>query len=112
VECLSIDVMVNVLVPVGDHRTSSIPALAPNNVHLAGQEGICRAHDRTDVEIVLEIFDRYMEGMPARIKLGHDRLELPVAEFIDNIASVACREQLFIQARVMRPRLRMWANSY
>ena len=58
--------MANVLVPVGDHRASAVPPLAPDDMHLCGEEGVRRSDDRADVEVVLPVLDRDVESVPAR----------------------------------------------
>jgi hypothetical protein len=67
-------VVMDVLVPVSDHRPAPIPALTADDVHLLGKERIRRPDYRTDIEVVLEIFNCDMKGMSTLIKIGDDRL--------------------------------------
>ena len=96
-------VVAQVLVPVGDHRAAAVPPLASDDVHLGGEEGVGRPHDRADVEVVLPVLDRDVEGMPSRVEVGDDRLEPPVAVAVDHVASVAVLEQLRVVVRLGRP---------
>ena len=104
---LRIFVMPDVLISIGDHGPPAIPALAPDDVHLLGQEGIRGAHDRTDIEVVVEILDSHVEGMTPRVKVGDDGLETPVAVLVHDIAAVTYGEKLRIKATVIGPRLRV-----
>lgn len=66
-QVLRILVMANVLVAIGNHCPTSVPALAPHDVHLGGKERVSGAHNRTDIEVVLKVFDRNVETVPAGI---------------------------------------------
>lgn len=107
-----VDVMVNVLVAISHHGPAAVPALATHDVDLAGQKGVGGPDDGSNIEVVLQILNGHMEGMPTRIELGHDCVKSPIAKLVNDIASVALSQQGLIQARVHRPRLGMWANSY
>ena len=93
----------DVLVAVGDHGTAAVPAALADDVHLGGGEGVGGAHDRADVEVVLPVLDRDVEGVAAGVEVGDDRLEPPVAVAVDDVAAVAVLEQLGVVALVGRP---------
>ena len=66
-QVLRILVVADVLVAIGDHSPAPVPALAPHDVHLGGKEGVGCSHDRTDVEVVLKVFDCNVKSVPAGI---------------------------------------------
>ena len=65
-----------------------------------------------DVEVMLQVLYGDMEEVTSRIKLRDDGLELPVPEFVDNIAAITLGQQGLVKAGVSGPWMRMWANSY
>jgi hypothetical protein len=81
--------MPDVLVPVRDHGTTPVPPAAPDDVHLAGEEGVRGAHDRADVEVVPPVLDGHVEVVPARVKVRDDRVDTPVPVTVDDVAPVA-----------------------
>ena len=87
-------VVMNVLVPVGDHRSSPVPAATPNDVDGRRQERIRCANHRADVEVVLPVLDRDVERMPARVKVGDDRVVPPVPVVVGDVASVTLAQQI------------------
>src|SRR5690606_5210383 len=99
-----VGVVQHVLVAVGDHRPALVPPPAADDVHRLCQEGVGAAHDRTDVEVVLPVLDGDVEGMPAGIQVGDDRLHRPVAVAVDDVPPVAVGEQFAVVARIVRPR--------
>jgi hypothetical protein len=94
----------DVLIAIGDHRTSPIPPLATDDVDLLGQKGIRGANDRSDVEVVLEILDRNVERMPFGVEIRDDRLEFPIPVLIDHVAVVAIAQQIGIEPRIIGDR--------
>ena len=104
--------VMDVLIPIGHHRPTSVPSPAAHDVDLTGQEGIGGADDRADVEVMLQVLYGDMEEVTSRIKLRDDGLELPVPEFVDNIAAITLGQQGLVKAGVSGPWMRMWANSY
>jgi hypothetical protein len=68
-------VVMDVLIAVSDHGATPIPALATDDVHLLSKERIRCSDYGADIEVVLEILNRNMEGMPTFIKIGDDRLD-------------------------------------
>lgn len=111
-ELISISVMADVLISISDHRPPSIPSPTTDNVHLGGEEGVRRAYHRSDIEVVLQVLDCNVEGMPAGIQLFDDGFQLPIAKLIHHISAITRCEQLLVQARVHRPRQGVWANSH
>lgn len=109
---VSIGVMADVLISIGDHRPPSIPSTATNDVHLRSKKGVGRAYNRSDIEVVLQVLDCNVEGMPAGIQLFDDGFQLPIAKLIHHISAITRCEQLLVQARVHRPRQGVWANSH
>ena len=63
-EVLDSVVVAHVLVAVGDHRAAPVPTPPPDDVHLGGQERVRRPDHRADVEVVLPVLDRDVEGVP------------------------------------------------
>src|SRR3954470_13236931 len=102
----------HVLVAVGDHRTPSVPALLPDDVHRLGQEGVRGPDDGADVEVVPPVLDGHVKGVPASVEVGDDRLDGPVAVAVDDVAPVAVREQFGVVPRVRRPRPGPGAHPY
>lgn len=96
-----VGVMTHVLVAVGDHGPSPVPPTTTDDMHLLGKERVGRAHDRADVEVMVEVLDRDMERMSTQVKIGDDGVEPPVAIAIDHIAAVAFGEQDRVEAGVI-----------
>src|SRR5690625_3499376 len=94
----------NVLVPVGDHGPSAVPATAADDVDLLGEEGVGGAHDGADVEVVLPVLDPDVKGVPAFVEIGDDGLVPPVAVPVDDVAVVTVAQQLGIESVVVGPR--------
>src|SRR3954469_23288244 len=98
-----IGVMPDVLVAVGDHRAPPVPALFAHDVHGLGQERVRGSDDGADVQVVPPVLDGHVEGMPAAVEVGDDRLDGPVAVAVDDVARVAVAEQLGVVPRIRRP---------
>lgn len=111
-EILSGFVVADVLVAVRHHRTAPVPALSTDDVNLRGRKRIRRPHYGADIEVVLEIFNGYVKGVPTFIEIGDDRLNGPVSVFISDIASITEFEEFGIEPLICRPRLRVRANTY
>lgn len=103
--------MSNVLVPIGHHRPAAIPSAAADDHHLGGQKRIRRAHDRSDIHVVLPILDRHGELVSTRIEVGDNRCDRPISVLVEDVAAVAVREQLRIESRVGGPRLPVRPNA-
>ena len=103
--------MADVLVPIGDHRPSSVPAPLSDDVHLRGEEGVGGPNDTADVEVVLPVLDGDMEPMATGVEVGDDRVPSPVAVAIDDIPPVTAGKELWVESRVVRPRLGVRAYS-
>src|SRR3954452_15524856 len=86
-----------------DDRSPPVPAPAADDVHLGGEEPVRRPDDGPDVQVVAEVLDGPVEGVPAPFEVGHDRVEGPVAVAVDHVAPVAVREEFRIQPRILRP---------
>ena len=89
-------VMRHVQVPIGDHGPASIPAPIAHNMNSGDVEGIGRAHDRPDIEIVLPVLNSDVERVAPRIQVGDDFRQPPVAVLIDDVAPVAMFEKVRI----------------
>ena len=61
---------------------------------------------------MLQVLDGHMKWMTSCIELSHDGLELPIAELINDIATITLSKEGLIQTGVRGPRKGMWANSY
>ena len=104
-------VVAQVLVAIGHHRAAAVPALAPDDVDLGGEESVRRPHDRADVEVVLPVLDRDVERVAPQIEVGDDRFELPVAVAVGHVAPVAVLEQLLVVLRIGRPIALPWPDA-
>ena len=104
-------VVADMLVAVGHHGTPPVPAPTPDDVDLAGHERIRRAHHRPDVEVVCEVLDRDVEGIPAAVEILDDRLQAPVPVLVDDVASVTFSEQLGVVVRFVREVSHPWAHT-
>ncbi len=97
-------VMHQVLVAIGDHRTSAIPPLAPHNVNSLREESIRGAHDGADIRVVFEIFDCDMQRMAPLIQVCDDSLHRPVPVRINHVAAIALVEKLRVELGPRRAR--------
>ncbi len=111
-ETINRPVVHDVLVAVGHHCATPVPLPLAHDMHRSGEKGIGVAHDGTDVEVVLPVLDRHLEGMPALVEVGHDGLTAPVAITIDNVAPVAVAQQIRVEAGIVGPRLRMRPEAH
>jgi len=68
-------VMAHMLVTISHHRSATIPPLASDNVNFRGEKSVGSTHHRSDIEVVAEVLDGHMEGVPACVKVGHDRIQ-------------------------------------
>jgi hypothetical protein len=89
--------MPDVLVTVGDHCPAPVPSPIPDDDHLAGLEGVGRAHDGADVDVVAPVLDGDGEVVPPLVQVGDDRLEPPVPVPVDDVAAVAVLEQFRVE---------------
>src|SRR5690606_41752747 len=62
------------LIAVGDPGAAPVPTPSADDVHGRRGEGVGGADDRADIRVVPEILDRHVEGVPARVDIGDDRL--------------------------------------
>ena len=95
------------LVAIGDHRAAAVPAPIPDNVHFGGEKRVGVPHHGPDVEVVLPVLNRNVEGVSPQIEVGNDRAALPVPVPVDDVATIAVGKQLRIEAHVVGPRLGM-----
>ncbi len=79
----------NMLIAVGDHRAAFIPPPPPHNMDCRHRKRVRSAHDATDIEIVVEIFDGDMERLPPLVDIGDDSLHSPIAVMVFYIAGIA-----------------------
>jgi hypothetical protein len=85
-------VVLDVLVPIGDHCATLVPPALSNDVHGVGEERIGVAHDRPDVEVVLEVLYGNVEAVTLRIEVLNDCLTLPIAVLIKDVSAIAAFE--------------------
>jgi hypothetical protein len=52
-----------------------------------------------------------VEGVPAAVEVGDDRLDSPVAIAVGDVAAVAGGQQLGVEPRVVGPRPGVWADA-
>ncbi len=95
--------MFHVLIPIGHHCPTPVPAAPADYVHRRHVERVGSAHHRTDVEVVLEVLDRHVHRVPRAVQLGHDCLTSPVAEPVLHVARVPLGQQLRVKPRVVGP---------
>lgn len=98
-------------VAVGDHRAPTIPPTISDDVHSGCVEGVGRANDRSDVEVVLPVLDGDMKRMPLRIEIRDDRVKSPVPVLIDDVAAVAVGQKFGVVTRIVRPGQWVWTNA-
>ncbi|GAA2505173.1 hypothetical protein Ahu01nite_041830 [Winogradskya humida] len=79
---------------------------------LGGEEGVGVADHRADVEVVLPILDRDVEGVPALIEVGHHSLALPVAIPVDDIAPIPFDKELGVEVLTGRQRSRPGTDAH
>lgn len=77
------------LIAIRDHRTTPVPPLSSHNMDFLGHEGIGGSNDRTDIEVVLEVFDGDMKWIALTIKICHHRIQSPVAIPIHHVSAIA-----------------------
>ncbi len=80
--------MAHMLIPIGDHGTAPVPPLSSHNMDFLGQDCIGRSNHRTDIEVMLKVFDGHMKWVALGIKIRHHRIKGPVSIFIDDIAPI------------------------
>src|SRR5699024_6472886 len=68
--------------------------------------------DRPDVEVVLPVLHRDVQGVPADVQVGDYRVHRLVAVLVDDVAPVSVAEQLRVVAVVLRPRALPWADAH
>ena len=104
VEGLDRCVVVDVLIPVGHHRSTAIPTSVSDDVHLGRKERVGSTDDGADVEVVLPVLDGDVETVPALVEVGDDGLDGPVPVPVNDVAPIALREQAGIEVRPLRQR--------
>ncbi len=67
---------------IGNHRPAAIPVALTNNVNETDIKCISGANHRTDIEVVLPVFDRNLQGMAFGIKIGDYRFNLPLSVMV------------------------------
>ena len=72
-------------------------------MHLTREERVGGADHGADVEIVVPVLDRDVERVTALIEVRDDCLERPIPVAVHDVATVPVREQLAVEARVVRP---------
>jgi len=103
--------MSDVLVSVRDHCAPSIPAAFADDVYLGCKERVGSSDDCADVEVVLPVFDRDVEGMASGVEVGNDRLLGPVAVAVQDVTAVPVGEQFGVEPSAGRPWLRMRTDT-
>jgi len=104
-------VMQHMLVAVGDHGATFIPASAPDNVDRVGKKRVCAPDNRPDIQVVLPVLNRDMEAMAASVEIRDDGFHRPIAVLINHIARVAVGEEFCVKMIAFGPRPRPGAHS-
>jgi hypothetical protein len=60
---------------------------------------------------MLPVLDGDVEAVPSPVEVGDDRVPAPIAIRVDDVAPVTFGEQIWIKARIIRPRLWMRADA-
>ena len=89
--------VLEVLVAIGDHRSPSVPALAPDDVDRIHREGVGGPDDGADVGVVLEVLDGDVQLVAAGVDVRDDGVHLPVAVGVDDVATVTVCEQFRVE---------------
>lgn len=110
-ECVNIGMVLDVLISVGDHCTTPVPASLSDDVHAVGKEGVGISHDGSNVEIVLPILDGDVESVAPIVEIGDDRFLGPIAILVDHVAGIAVRQEFGVEMRIIRPGKRMGSNT-
>jgi len=84
--------MLDMLVAMSRHCSASIPAALADDMYLIRKEGVGVAYDCADVEVVFPILDRNVEAVASTVEVLDDRIDAPVAEFVDHVSIVAIGE--------------------
>src|SRR5690606_18495535 len=95
-----VGVVQEMLVPVGDHRATTVPASPAHDVYGAHRERVGGADHGADVRVVGEVLDRHVQGVPAPVDVLDDRVPRPVAVGVDDVAAVSVREQFRVVSRI------------
>jgi len=95
--------VIEVLVALGHHRSTSVPAAAAHDVNGGGEEGVGAAYDGADVGVAGPVLDGDMKRVPSGIEVLDDGLDSPVAETIDYVAAISFGQELGIEAWIVRP---------
>ncbi|SHW33653.1 Uncharacterised protein [Mycobacteroides abscessus subsp. abscessus] len=94
--------MHQVLIAVSDHGTTPVPAPPADDVYRMHRERIGRAHHRSDIGVVLEVFDGDMEPVPPAIDVGDDGFASPITIGVDHIAGIPVTQKLRVILRIFR----------
>ena len=96
------------LVAIGHHRSTFVPAASTNDVHRVRSERVGTSHDGPDIHVVLPILDCHMKRMPLSIQIGDDRRHVPVAIAINDVSTVTSGQELGVKmlvgGQLSRPR--------
>ena len=109
---MHVRVVPDVLITVGHHGTTPVPAPSAHDVHLAGQKGVRGADHGADVHVVLPIFDRHVKIVPTLIEIGHDGFPTPIPVPVHHVAAVTVSQQFGIEQFVFRPWTTPWTDPY
>jgi len=105
-------VVPHMLIAIGNHGASAIPAALANDVDFRSKKGVGVADNGSDVEIVLPVLDGDVEAVASLVQVGDDRFPVPIAIRVDHVSAVTVRQQFRIQTWVIGPRFRVGTNPY
>jgi hypothetical protein len=98
-----INMMLHMLIPIGNHSPTAIPPPPPNNMHSPSGKSVSRPNNSPNVVIVLKVLNSHMKLMSARIQISDNRIPTPIPISVDHIATIASSEQRGIVTITGRP---------
>ena len=80
----------HVLIAVGDHGSSPVPALYSPTMWTSATRNAFQSARSTQVEILFPVLNGKVDRMPTSIEVRADRVHRPVAVLVTDIATVTC----------------------
>lgn len=99
-------VVVQVEVAIGDHGAAAIPPPSSHDVNPRDVVGVGGAHDRPNVEVVIEVFESHSERVTAAVKVGDNSLQPPVPVAVWDVSAIPVGKEYRVVVVAGRPLLR------